>query len=107
MQNATSVGQLTTPQLTMINNLLTCATILFAIISAMARKTLVPHITKVMLNSLHPNDFHGLRSDLLELILNPKKEAEPRQETIALRRTPRRLNTETGFPTDREHATTS
>jgi len=105
MQNDTFAGQLTTPQLTMINNLVTCVTYLSVFIFAMARKTLVPHITKVMLNSLHPNDLAGLRSDLLELILNPKKEAELRQEITASRKTQHPSNMEHGHQTDKVRAT--
>ena len=71
----------------MTNNLVTCIQLLIILFTVVKRAKMVPLITKAMLNSLNPNDLVGLRSDLLELILNESRALEPKQEITALKKT--------------------
>ncbi|AXH72090.1 MAG: replication-associated protein [Circoviridae sp.] len=107
MQNDTTVLPLTTPQITMINNFVTCVQVIMCLICAMVgRARIKRYTTRVMLNSLSPSDFLGLRKDLLDLILNQRRDLVPKQETTVSKRTRRHSNMENGNRTGKDSATT-
>lgn len=93
----------------MINNLVTLCQMLFVIICAMVvrKERTKCLIIKHILNPLVPSDFHGLKSELAALILNPASEAVPKPETTASRKTRTPLNMEPGSPTAKDSAMTS